>query len=108
MPTDMLSIEGNIIKNNKTFRGRIEIDESGIINKIGSPTGEADFVFKEELIFPGFVDLHVHARDCADHSKDYKEDFISAGGAAINGGVVAFAEMPNNPVPPIDNASYEE
>ena len=103
----MLAIEGNIINKDKTFRGRIEIDQSGTINKIGEPTGDADFIFKDELIFPGFVDLHVHARECADHSQDYKEDFKTAGEAAINGGVVAFAEMPNNPIPPVDDVSYE-
>ncbi|OGI60803.1 amidohydrolase [Candidatus Nomurabacteria bacterium RIFCSPHIGHO2_01_FULL_37_25] len=102
----MLTIEGNIVNIEKVFRGRIEIDQNGMINKIGEPTGDADFIFKDELIFPGFVDLHVHARECADHSQDYKEDFMSAGQAAINGGVVAFMEMPNNPIPPIDDKSY--
>lgn len=104
----MLTIEGNIVNTNKVFRGRIEIDQNGTITKIGEPGGDADFVFGDELIFPGFIDLHVHARECADHSQDYKEDFKTAGEAAINGGVVAFCEMPNNPVPPIDDKSYEE
>ena len=103
----MLTIEGNIVNTNKVFRGRVEIDGSGIINKIGDPRGDADFVFGEELIFPGFIDLHVHARECADHSQDYKEDFKTAGEAAIAGGVVAYADMPNNPTPPVDDASYE-
>jgi dihydroorotase len=103
----MLTIEGNIVNMNKVFRGRIEINQSGIIDKIGEPTGDADFIFKDELIFPGFIDLHVHAREDVGHNQDYKEDFTTAGEAAINGGVVALAEMPNNPVPPVDNASYE-
>ena len=60
------------------------------------------------MIFPGFIDLHVHAREDASHAQDYKEDFVTAGEAAINGGVVAFAEMPNNPVPPVDDSSYSE
>ncbi|MEK9181773.1 MAG: dihydroorotase [Patescibacteria group bacterium] len=104
----MLAIEGNIANIDKVFRGRIEIDRNGTINKIGSPTGVADFIFRDEIIFPGFVDLHVHARECTDHSQDYKEDFETAGEAAVNGGVVAFMEMPNNPVPPIDDQSYRE
>ena len=54
------------------------------------------------------MDLHVHARECTDHSQDYKEDFETAGEAAVNGGVVAFMEMPNNPMPPIDDQSYRE
>ena len=104
----MLTLEGKIINNGKIFRGRIEIDQSGTISKIGSPTGDADFVFKEELIFPGFIDLHVHAREDTSHTQDYKEDFVSAGEAAIAGGVVAFLEMPNNPIPPVDDESYEK
>ncbi|MEK7140410.1 MAG: dihydroorotase [Patescibacteria group bacterium] len=107
MLNKLLSIEGNIITKDKTFRGRIEIDESGMISKIGSPTGVADFIFQEELIFPGFIDLHVHAREDTSHSQDYKEDFKTAGEAAINGGVVAFADMPNNKIPPVDGAGYE-
>ncbi len=102
-----MTIEGIIA--NTGERKRIEIDAStGLISKVGEPTGNADIVLDEELIFPGFVDIHVHARECADHTQDYKEDFASAGEAAIHGGVVAFGEMPNNPVPPVDDASYEE
>ena len=89
-------------------RGRVEVDIlSGLITNVGEPTGSADVVLGDELIFPGFIDLHVHAREDTTHRDDYKEDFTTAGEAAINGGVVAFAEMPNNPVPPIDDASYE-
>ena len=105
----MLSIEGTIISNNKQFRGRIEINqETGLITKVGEPTGVANLILKDEYIFPGFIDLHVHAREDMSHSEDYKEDFKSASLAAINGGVVSFAEMPNNPVPPIDDKSYLE
>ena len=102
----MLTIEGNIVNIDKTERGRIEIGDDGLILAVGNETRKADIVLNDELIFPGFIDLHVHARECADHSWDYKEDFVTAGQAAINGGVVAFADMPNNPVPPLDDASY--
>jgi len=104
----MLTIEGNIINIDGTSRGRIEIGQGGIIKSVGPVTGRADVVLKDELIFSGFIDLHVHARECMDHSWDYKEDFTTAGTAAINGGVVAFADMPNNPVPPVDEKSYAD
>lgn len=104
----MLTIEGNIVNIEKTSRGRIEIGNDGLIALVGPVTGQADLVLQDELIFPGFVDVHVHARECANHSQDYKEDFVSASAAAINGGVAAFADMPNNPVPPVDDKSYEE
>ncbi|MFZ2150032.1 MAG: amidohydrolase family protein [Minisyncoccia bacterium] len=100
----MFSIEGIVA--NTGERSRVEIT-NGLIEKVCQPTGMADVVLKDELIFPGFVDLHVHAREDTTHRDDYKEDFITAGEAAVNGGVVAFAEMPNNPMPPVDDASYE-
>ncbi|MDR3643356.1 MAG: amidohydrolase family protein [Candidatus Doudnabacteria bacterium] len=104
----MLTIEGNLVNLDKTVRGRIEIGNDGLISNVSGPNGQADLVFGQELVFPGFVDIHVHARECADHSWDYKEDFMTAGQAALNGGVVAFADMPNNPVPPVDEKSYAE
>lgn len=102
----MFKIEGIIA--NTGQRKRIEIDSTtGLITKVAEPTGVADVLLQDELIFPGFIDLHVHAREDTGHTQDYKEDFTTAGQAAINGGIVAFVEMPNNPVPPIDDASYE-
>jgi len=104
----MLSIEGMIITKEKKFRGRIEIDQTtGLITKVGNITGLADISLKDEFIFPGFIDLHVHAREDMSHTQDYKEDFKTAGEAAVNGGVVLFAEMPNNPIPPIDDETYK-
>ncbi len=104
----MISIEGNIVNIDNTHRGRVEIGSDGLILSVTKETGHADLVLKDELIFPGFIDLHVHARECADHSWDYKEDFISASEAAINGGVVCFCDMPNNPVAPVTDLSYNE
>lgn len=70
------------------------------------------------LIFPGFIDVHVHAReyplsDGRDaqalhrwNSALRKETFLSAGRAAINGGVTLIAAMPNDPVPPDNQERY--
>lgn len=102
----MTSIEGIIVNSSGQARKRIEIDDAGIITKVSEPTGVADIVLGEELIFPGFIDLHVHAREDTSGTQIYKEDFQTASEAAINGGIVAFAEMPNNPIPPVDDESY--
>jgi dihydroorotase len=105
----MLSLEGIIVENKELARRRIEINtETGLIERVTEPTGKADVVFSNELIFPGFIDLHVHAREDASHTQEYKEDFTTAGQAAAYGGVVAFAEMPNNPVPPVTEITYAE
>lgn len=64
------------------------------------------------LIFPGLMDIHVHAREYPQPSTASpleraqwetacrKETFLSAGKAAINGGVTLYAAMPNDPYPP--------
>ncbi len=103
----MLTIEGKIVYSDITSRGRIEIGDSGLITSVTQETGTADVVLQDEFIFPGFIDLHVHARESMDHIQEYKENFTTAGFAAINGGVVAFADMPNNIVPPVDEESYQ-
>ncbi len=68
------------------------------------------------LIFPGFFDIHVHAREYPKPLETderstaiwekmlAKETFLTAGNAAINGGVTLFGAMPNDPCPP-DNAN---
>jgi len=48
------------------------------------------------LIFPGFIDPHVHLREPGWESK---EDFMTASAAAVHGGVTTVFDMPNNPVP---------
>jgi len=70
------------------------------------------------MILPGFVDLHVHAREYARplghdpaaiekwEAACRKETFATAGQAAVNGGVTLFAAMPNDPTPPDNPATY--
>jgi dihydroorotase len=48
------------------------------------------------LIFPGFVDAHVHLRE---PGWERKEDFRTGTEAAVHGGVTTVADMPNNPKP---------
>jgi dihydroorotase len=70
------------------------------------------------LVFPGFIDVHVHAREYPPPGENdphavqkwysilRKETFQSAGRAAINGGVTLIAAMPNDPVPPENQERY--
>jgi len=51
------------------------------------------------LIFPGFIDMHVHMRE---PGWERKEDFRTGSEAAIHGGVTTVADMPNNPTPAVD------
>jgi dihydroorotase len=98
--------------------GMIDI-VGGFIRSVSGYSGPAEHDFGEEfLLWPGFIDMHVHAREYplpqspsdidlrAHASQVAKEDYGTVCAAAANGGVVAFADMPNNPFPPKDGASY--
>ena len=94
-----------------TVRRRIEIDLStGLIDLVREvlpgDSGVDLHLDNRSILLPGLIDKHVHAREDTTGAETYKESFTSAGHAAIHGGVTAFAEMPNNPVPPVDDASY--
>lgn len=68
---------------------------------------QVDFYFDDNcLLFAGMGDIHIHAREDVSGKNTYKEDFHSVCAAAINGGLAHVADMPNNPVPPIDDNSY--
>jgi dihydroorotase len=101
--------------------GQIKVVD-GIIAQVGKDIGIADIVYPDDLwIMPGFIDIHVHARDFPLHenvsaglraahaAQIAKETYRTACRAAINGGVVAFADMPNNPpgAAPVNRDLYD-
>lgn len=72
-------------------------------------TENSDYYFSDDcLLFAAMGDIHIHAREDVSKKNIYKEDFQSACCAGINGGVLHIADMPNNPIPPIDDLSYKE
>lgn len=95
----------------------IEVDQKS--GKIESTIAESGSVDESCLLFPGFVDIHVHAREFPKprsgekglidkwESACAKEVFSTAGNAAINGGVTCFAAMPNDPVPPDNKIAFD-
>ncbi len=94
-------------------------DESRYPETFGRITYQLDASKESLLIFPGFFDIHTHAREfpiSADsdptvrqaHAKACaKETFETAGMAALNGGVTMYAAMPNDAVPPDNQQTYE-
>ncbi len=52
-----------------------------------------------QLVFPGFIDPHVHSRD---PGLTEKEDFAHSTLGALVGGVTMIIEMPNA-IPPVDS-----
>jgi len=106
---DRLVVEGTIVQLDGQFYGQVHIDKkTGLIEYVGPLSATPDLVVGQSLIFPGFSDVHVHAREDASGKQSYKEDFLSMSEAAIHGGVVQVVEMPNNPVAPVTDKLYRE
>lgn len=99
-------VEGMLADVDGVRAGQIAID-NGVIAAIGTRLGNPDHVFGEHcLIFAGMGDVHIHAREDVTGKESYKETFATASSAALHGGVIHVADMPNNPAPPIDDVSY--
>ena len=104
-------LEGLIVNSTQSKRMQIAFDEfTGLIIEVGDSLvakTQVDYYYEDDdLVFPGFIDIHVHAREDMTGEDNYKEDFTSAGEAAINGGVTAFMDMPNNKLPPTEAKGY--
>jgi dihydroorotase len=99
-------VAGQVVHADGVRSEQIHIEGQQIV-AVGSELGPVDTQFADHcLIFAGMGDIHIHARDDAGETEIAKEDFVTAAHAAIHGGVVHVADMPNNPTPPICDASY--
>jgi allantoinase len=80
----------------------------GIIEQLGdvdaSPVDE-QIDASGWLVFPGFIDPHVHSRD---PGLTHKEDFAHSTRAAAAGGVTTLLEMPNAMPPVTDTSIFED
>lgn len=102
-----LRVEGTLVDEDAFREGAVEIDlDTGLIANAGPVSGQSDVDCRGCLIFPGFGDIHIHAREDVSGAQAYKEDFRTASAAAVHGGVTHVVDMPNNPVAPIDDARY--
>lgn len=92
-----LVLEGKVVKPTGIEELQLGVSE-GKIAEIARQGLRGGTRVKTErcLIFPGFVDIHVHLRE---PGWEYKEDFRTGSLAAIHGGVTAVVDMPNNPNP---------
>src|SRR6059058_1648 len=99
-------LEGRLADVDGVRRSQLRI-ENGMIAAVGPNLGRADHAFGDEcLIFAGMGDIHIHAREDITGHETHKETFATAAAAAVHGGVVHVADMPNNPAAPVDDASY--
>jgi dihydroorotase len=104
--THSVIIEGRLADLDGVRHGQVAI-ENGIIVAVGPDLGPPDHVFSDDcLIFAGMGDIHIHARQDVTGRDNHKETFATAAAAALHGGIVHVADMPNNPAAPVDDASY--
>lgn len=106
----MKIIEAICVTSEFMKRMQIRFDEgTGLIDAVGDLGETPDYHFDDScLLFAGMGDIHIHAREDISGKNNYKEDFDSAYGAMKNGGLTHAGDMPNNPIPPVDEKSYEE
>ncbi|MBR9692777.1 amidohydrolase family protein [Candidatus Woesearchaeota archaeon] len=94
-------IQGRFADHKEEFNGFVQFDpHEGIIRgvKRHATIDKPDIVFPDShIIFPGFIDLHVHAREDAGGKQNYKETYATLSQAALHGGVTHVAVMPNTP-----------
>ena len=102
-----MMISGRLVSPEKVRSCHVRI-ENGTIVAVGCDLGRPDVEFSQDcLIFAGMGDIHIHAREDLSGRETHKEDFGTAAAAAVHGGVVHVADMPNNPIAPTDDDSYE-
>lgn len=92
-------VEGQCVHTDGVRFQQIDIDtKTGLITRVGNSLGKPTYSFsKTHLIFAGFGDVHIHAREDETGQQTYKEEYATA--AAVHGGVVHAACMPNTPFP---------
>ena len=99
---------GTIVVSQGRYRADI-VCEDGSISALTAPNdapeGDDEIDAAQLLVFPGFIDPHVHSRD---PGLTEKEDFAHSTRAAASGGVTTLFEMPNAIPPVSDAATFQE
>jgi dihydroorotase len=107
------TLEALCVTSQEIKRMQIRFDESdGLIKAtgdLGVPGPDLDYYFDDNcFLFAGMGDVHIHAREDVSGKNNYKEDFTTARAALHNGGLCHAGDMPNNPIPPVDDKTYTD
>jgi dihydroorotase len=87
-----LTVEGKIYNNGVFQNCCLGIKEGKIVAIKKILKGDCHIDFKNKLILPSGIDIHVHFRD---PGQTHKEDFSTGSKAAAFGGITCFFDMPN-------------
>jgi dihydroorotase (multifunctional complex type) len=99
-----LVLEGRVVTPTGVQETEVGIDD-GLVAEIDRGLKAARRIKTgRSLIFPGFIDMHVHLRE---PGREHKEDFRTGTRAAVHGGVTTVVDMPNNTVPATTRAVIE-
>ncbi len=92
-------VEGRFVTLDGIKEGYIGIDNDKIAEVSLSCIKGREKIKAEHscLIFPGFMDIHVHLREDESGKWTHKENFRTGSMAALNGGVTRVVDMPNTP-----------
>lgn len=79
--------------------------EDGTIKEIKKEIQGRGTNFRDSLVFPSLIDLHVHARD---FNQKHKETVKTCTRAALAGGITTVVDMPNTDPPVLTRELYEK
>ena len=108
MSTSLLVQGGTVVTTDEIRRADVLCDDGKIVavGESGSFSDVEDvFDATGLLVFPGFIDPHVHSRD---PGATHKEDFEHSTLSALCGGVTCVLEMPNAIPGVADLATFNE
>src|SRR5690349_10358208 len=96
---------GTVVTPSGQYKANVLCEDGRIqaVEEVGGPLSEADELIDASglLVFPGFIDPHVHSRD---PGLTEKEDFAHSTRAAAAGGTTTILEMPNA-IPPVSTVA---
>ncbi len=105
MQFDRIIKGGELVSPHDRLRGDVGIKDGRIaaIGDLDVADARAVYDASGRLVFPGFIDEHVHSRE---PGLEHKEDFAHSTRGAAASGITTVVEMPNSVPPVSDSASF--